>query len=113
MTRTDSPPSRHGGAACLALVLFVVCGSIARSVDVVRAGYGVKQDEATYVSMALSLAFDRDLTYQRRDLERLTPGELPSDVPGQAVNCRARKEVSHRHVDLEDVAKPGYDAGGE
>jgi hypothetical protein len=70
MTRIDSPTSRHRGAACLAIVLFVVCGSIARSVDVARAGYGVKQDEATYVSMALSLAFDRDLTYERRDLER-------------------------------------------
>src|SRR5438132_12815382 len=31
---------------------------------------GVKSDEATYVMMALSVAYDHDLTYQRRDLER-------------------------------------------
>jgi hypothetical protein len=68
MTGADS--SRHLGAACLAVVLFVIGAATARSVDVVRAGYGVKQDEATYVSMALSLAYDRDLAYQRRDLER-------------------------------------------
>ena len=35
-----------------------------------QAGYGVKGDEATYVSMALSVAFDHDLAYERRDLER-------------------------------------------
>ncbi len=70
MTRADSSLSRHLGAACLAVVLFVIGAAAARSVDVVRAGYGVKQDEATYVSMALSLAYDRDLAYQRRDLER-------------------------------------------
>lgn len=70
MTRAESSPSRHLGAACLAVVLFAAGAAIARSVDVVRAGYGVKQDEATYVSMALSLAYDHDLAYQRRDLER-------------------------------------------
>jgi hypothetical protein len=70
MTRIDSTPSRHRGAACLAIVLFVVAAASARSVDVVRAGYGVKQDEATYVGMALSLAYDGDLTYERRDVER-------------------------------------------
>jgi hypothetical protein len=70
MTRAESSPSRHLGAACLAVVLFVIGAAIARSVDVVRAGYGVKQDEATYVSMALSLAYDHDLVYERRDLER-------------------------------------------
>src|SRR5262245_60522793 len=53
-----------------ALALLLVALAAAVSVDVVRAGYGVKGDEATYVSMALSLAYDYDLTYQRRDLER-------------------------------------------
>ena len=42
----------------------------ALSVDVVKTGFGVKGDEATYVSMALSLAYDHDLTYERRDLDR-------------------------------------------
>src|SRR5438552_2965394 len=53
-----------------ALVALVVALAAAMSVDVVRAGYGVKGDEATYVAMALSMAYDRDLTYERRDLER-------------------------------------------
>ena len=33
-------------------------------------GYGIKGDEATYVAMALSAAYDGDLSYERRDLER-------------------------------------------
>ena len=51
-------------------VLLVVALAAALSVDVVKTGYGLKGDEATYVSMALSLAYDHDLTYQRRDLDR-------------------------------------------
>jgi len=54
----------------VAFVLLVVALAAAVSVDVVRAGYGVKSDEATYVSMALSVAFDHDLAYERVDLER-------------------------------------------
>src|SRR3982751_6584130 len=51
-------------------VLLVVALAAALSVDVVKTGFGIKGDEATYVSMALSLAYDHDLTYQRRDLDR-------------------------------------------
>src|SRR4249919_3106147 len=51
-------------------VLLVVALAAALSVDVVKTGFGVKGDEATYVSMALSLAYDHDLTYERRDLDR-------------------------------------------
>lgn len=51
-------------------VLLIVALAAALSVDVVKTGYGVKGDEATYVSMALSLAYDHDLTYERRDLDR-------------------------------------------
>jgi hypothetical protein len=54
----------------VAFVVFVVLLALARSVDVPRTGYGVKSDEATYVAMALSAAYDGDLTYERRDLER-------------------------------------------
>jgi hypothetical protein len=54
----------------VALVLLVVGLAAALSVDVVKTGFGVKSDEATYVSMAFSLAYDHDLTYERRDLER-------------------------------------------
>jgi hypothetical protein len=52
-----------------AILLFVALVA-AVSVDVVKTGYGVKSDEATYVMMALSVAYDHDLTYERRDLER-------------------------------------------
>jgi len=52
------------------VVLLIVALAAALSVDVVKTGYGVKGDEATYVSMALSLAYDHDLTYERRDLDR-------------------------------------------
>jgi hypothetical protein len=52
------------------VVIFVILGSVARTVDVPRTGYGIKSDEATYVAMALSLAYDGNLSYERRDLER-------------------------------------------
>ena len=46
----------------------VVAGLL--SVDIPRDIYGVKSDEATYVTAALSVAFDRDLVFEQRDLER-------------------------------------------
>ena len=61
---------RHLGPALVAFVLFVVLLALARSVDVPRTGYGVKSDEATYVAMALSVAYDGDLAFERHDLER-------------------------------------------
>ncbi len=48
----------------------IVGGAAALSVDPTREGYGLKGDEATYVSMALSLAHDRDVRFDRRDLQR-------------------------------------------
>jgi hypothetical protein len=60
------------GVLAIAAMLVVAALAAAVSVDVVHAGYGVKGDEATYVGMALSVAYDGDLTYQRRDLERFT-----------------------------------------
>src|SRR5437016_608679 len=57
-------------ARVVAAVLLTVALAAAISVDVVKAGYGVKGDEATYVSMALSLAYDHGLLYQQRDVER-------------------------------------------
>ena len=69
----DRPAARlrpHCAAALTGGILLVVALAAAASVDVVRDGYGIKSDEATYVSMALSAAFDGDLAYERRDLER-------------------------------------------
>ena len=52
-------------------LVFLVAGSfVALSVDVPRALRGIKGDEATYVAMALSLAYDGDLVYERQDEER-------------------------------------------
>jgi hypothetical protein len=67
---TAEPEGRAGAAVVVGTVLLVVALAAALSVDVVKDGYGVKSDEATYVSMALSAAYDHDLTYERRDLER-------------------------------------------
>jgi hypothetical protein len=61
------PPN---GAALVGAVLLTVVLAAAVSVDVVKTGFGLKGDEATYVSMALSVAYDHDLAYERRDLER-------------------------------------------
>lgn len=62
--------SRHKGTASLALVVFVVGAAAAMFVDVPRTGYGLKSDEATYVAATLSAAYDGNLSYERRDLER-------------------------------------------
>jgi len=51
-------------------VLFIVAAFSAMSADVPRTTYGVKSDESTYVAAALSAAFDGDLAFERRDLER-------------------------------------------
>ena len=55
----------------LAAVLVLVVGACAAlSIDVVRTGFGIKGDESTYVAMALSAAYDGDLAFEARDLER-------------------------------------------
>ena len=55
----------------LAAVFVLVVGSYAAlSVDFQRTGFGIKGDEATYVAMALSVAYDGDLVFEARDLER-------------------------------------------
>ena len=61
---------RGRGVGLVGLVLLIIGLAAAISIDVVPAGYGVKSDEATYVGMSLSLAYDHDLAYQRKDLER-------------------------------------------
>ena len=55
----------------LASVFVLVIGSYATlSVDVVRTGRGIKGDEATYIAMALSVAYDGDLNYEAEDIDR-------------------------------------------
>jgi hypothetical protein len=62
--------TNHFAAAVLGLVLFVVAAALALSVDVPRTSYGLKSDEATYIAATLSAAYDGDLSFSRRDLER-------------------------------------------
>src|SRR6185436_2562549 len=66
---TGGVPS-HRAAALTGTILLIVTLAAAISIDVPRAGYKLKGDEATYVAMALSMAYDRDLAYERRDLDR-------------------------------------------
>jgi len=73
-------PDYRTGLLISALVL-VVFGGVAVSVDVPRASFGFKSDEATYYMMAHSLAKDGDLTYRREDLERVWK-EYPSGPSG-------------------------------
>jgi hypothetical protein len=61
---------RVSSRAAASAVLVIVALAAAVSVDVVKAGGGVKSDESVYVAMALSAAYDHDLAYQRRDLDR-------------------------------------------
>jgi hypothetical protein len=64
---------RHGAAA-LGFVLFVIGVAFALTADAIHVGPGhpgtIKGDEAVYVAAALSAAFDGNLSFERRDLER-------------------------------------------
>jgi hypothetical protein len=55
----------------LAAICLCVYGTCALAVDVPRANFGFKSDEATYYMMGLSLVHDRDLTYRKEDLVRV------------------------------------------
>src|ERR1017187_5373522 len=104
--------SRRAGAAVIGAILLIVALAAAVSVDVVKAGQGVKGDEATYVAMALSLAYDHDLTYERRDLDphadraRLpveqlarridADGDVMAHAGGIGVDRRARADAAVR-----------------
>jgi hypothetical protein len=67
---TTTRPASHLGPIVLGFVLVVAMGAAAMSIDVPRTTYGLKSDEATYVAAALSAAYDGDLAYERKDLER-------------------------------------------
>lgn len=54
----------------VAVVLLVLLLSAAFTVDAVHDGHGLKGDEASYTAMALSAAYDGDLAFERKDLER-------------------------------------------
>lgn len=60
--------ARPGYVAAALVLIFGSCAAL--SLDVVQAGFGVKGDEATYVAMTLSVAYDGDLAYEPRDVRR-------------------------------------------
>ena len=57
----------------IVLLLFAFLAVAALLINPARTTYGLKSDEATYVSMALSIAHDGDLAFQQRDLARFWP----------------------------------------
>ena len=70
-TGDETTRSRWRDPGLIAAVVLLVTGSVvALSIDVPRTLLGIKGDEATYVAMALSLAHDGDLVYERQDEER-------------------------------------------
>jgi len=68
-TPEDRKPGRRAEALVAAILLAVLL-SAALTVDAVHNGYGLKGDEASYTAMALSVAYDGDLAFERKDLER-------------------------------------------
>ena len=69
-TAPVTPRGTDPGLVAIGLLLLLgACTAL--TVDVVRTTYGVKGDEATYVAMALSVAYDGDLVYESRDIARL------------------------------------------
>jgi hypothetical protein len=65
----------------LAAIFLCIYGALALTIDLPKATYGFKSDEATYYMMGLSLARDGDLTYERKDLVRVWR-EFPSGPQG-------------------------------
>lgn len=65
----SAPPVRFIAPVLIALLVLTLSAA-ALGIDVVRTGFGIKGDEATYVSMAMSVAEDGDLAWDRGDLER-------------------------------------------
>ncbi len=61
---------RMRGELVLASLLLVLCLWAGLTVDPIAGYPPIKGDEATYVSMALSVAYDGDLTFERKDLDR-------------------------------------------
>jgi hypothetical protein len=99
------------GAGLVAVVLLAAALAAAISVDVVTAGYGVKSDEATYVAMTLSLAYDHDLTYERHDLERFWGlyRQGPEGIflkKGKSVRLRVNATPPFVHLTRRDDPRP-------
>jgi hypothetical protein len=76
---SSRPWTEPGVVACALIGTLLV--TFALSVDFPKAAFAFQSDEATYYSLAYSLARDGDFTYERRDLERVWP-EFPTGPEG-------------------------------
>jgi hypothetical protein len=65
----------------LAAIFLCIYGTLALAVNLPKATYGFKSDEATYYMIGLSLAYDGDLSYRKEDLTRVWR-EFPSGPTG-------------------------------
>lgn len=65
----------------LAAIFLCIYGTLAVVVNLPKATYGFKSDEATYYMIGLSLAYDGDLAYRKEDLVRVWR-EFPSGPTG-------------------------------
>lgn len=66
-----SAPRRRVNAGPVTAVMLLAAGvAAALSIPLGPSGFGIKGDEATYVTMAFSAAYDLDFVYEKRDLER-------------------------------------------
>jgi hypothetical protein len=72
-------PADAGITACLLVGLLLL--AFALTVDFPKAAFGFQSDEATYYSLAHSLARDGDFAYERRDLTRVWE-EFPTGPEG-------------------------------
>jgi hypothetical protein len=70
----EAAPGHHLGVAAAGFVLFIIAAAWALTADVIHVGPGlageIKGDDAVYTAAALSAAFDGNLSFEQRDLER-------------------------------------------
>jgi cell shape-determining protein MreD len=64
------PPAKRRADGWLPFILVVTALCAGFTIDPVKTPHAIKGDEATYVSMALSAAFEWHLSFERQDLER-------------------------------------------
>jgi hypothetical protein len=72
-------PADSGFVGCIVIGLLLL--TFALTIDFPKAAYGFQSDEATYYSLAHSLAEDGDFAYQRQDLTRVWE-EFPTGPEG-------------------------------
>lgn len=72
MPSTSAPPAKRRARAFVALATaaVIVATITARRINPLTTTGDIKSDEATYVSMALSLAHDGNLSFEKADLDR-------------------------------------------